>query len=216
MLDLAFNLPRNRPLQVLAIGAHSDDIEIGCAGTLMRWAAERPIAVNWVVLAASGPRAAEARRSAKLVLRQARSHEVHLGGFRDGFLPAQWAEVKQFYESLKRLPAPDVIFTHEPRDLHQDHRIACELTWNTFRDHVILEYEIPKYDGGLGAPSTYVPVSRRLVDRKCKQLARAFVSQRGKPWFTDETFRGLMRVRGIECNAADGFAEAFYARKIRL
>jgi len=216
MLDLAFTGKRRSTLEVLCIGAHCDDIEIGCAATLMRLAKERPLSINWVTLASTPKRAAEGRRSARLVLRHARRSNVQIASFRDGFLPAQWADVKGYFETLKSLPRPDVIFTHVRDDLHQDHRVASELTWNTFRDHFILEFEIPKFDGGLTQPNLYVPVNRRIVDRKCSQLRRAYVSQRDKAWFDDETFRGLMRLRGLECNAPDGYAEAFHARKVRI
>ena len=216
MLDLAFNSKRNKTLEILCIGAHCDDIEIGCGATLMRLAEERPISINWVTLASTQERAAEGRKSARLFLRHVRRSDVRIALFRDGFLPAQWADVKEYFETLKLLPRPDIIFTHARADLHQDHRVANELTWNTFRDHLILEFEIPKFDGGLTQPNCYVPVSRRIVDRKFRQLNRAYVSQRDKAWFDAETIRGLMRLRGLECNAADGYAEAFHARKVRL
>jgi LmbE family N-acetylglucosaminyl deacetylase len=216
MLDLVFPGKRQNALEVLCIGAHCDDIEIGCAATLMRLADERPVNVSWVTLTSTPKRAAEGKKSAKLVLRRARRSNVQISSFRDGFLPAQWAEVKGYFETLKSLPRPDVIFTHDRDDLHQDHRIASELTWNTFRDHLILEFEIPKFDGGLMPPNLYVPVNRMIVNRKCSQLQRAYVSQRDKAWFNDEAFRGVMRLRGLECNAPDGYAEAFHARKVRM
>jgi LmbE family N-acetylglucosaminyl deacetylase len=216
MLDFSFSGTRRRPLEVLCIGAHCDDIEIGCGAALMRLADERPTSISWVTLASTPRRASEARRSAKLVLRGARRSSVHIGTFRDGFLPAQWYDAKEYFETLKLLPRPDVIFTHLREDLHQDHRIVSELTWNTFRDHLILEFEIPKFDGGLMQPNLYIPVSRRIAERKCRQLHGAYISQRDKSWFDGETFRGLMRLRGIECNAPDGYAEAFHARKVRL
>jgi len=148
VLDLM--LPGGRkPLELLCIGAHCDDIEIGCGATLLRLAGERPVSVTWVILASTRAREAEARRSAAAFLRAARRSDLRCAGFRDGFLPAQWAEAKEFFETLKNLPRPDLVFTHERGDLHQDHRVANELTWNTFRDHLILEFEIPKFDGGL-------------------------------------------------------------------
>lgn len=215
MVPLALPALR-RPLRVLCFGAHCDDIEIGCAATLMRLADERPLSVTWIVLTSTPQRAAEARRSASLVLRDTRSYELGIAAFRDGFMPAQWSDIKSYFEALKSRPKPDLIFTHERGDLHQDHRLVNELTWNTFRDHLILEYEIPKFDGGLGQPSIFVPVSRKVMNRKCRQLDRAFASQRKKPWFSDDTFRALMRIRGLECNAPDGYAEAFFARKLCL
>lgn len=213
-LTLAGNL--RKPLQVLCIGAHCDDIEIGCGATLMRLADERPVSATWVVLTSTPQRAAETRRSAALVLRSARRRHLQIAPFDDGFLPAQWREVKEYFETLKGLPRPDVVFTHVREDLHQDHRLASELTWNTFRDHLILEFEIPKFDGGLTQPNLYFPASRAMVARKCRQLHSAYKSQNGKAWFDEEIFRGLMRLRGIECNAPDGYAEAFHARKVRL
>jgi len=216
MLDLALPLPRRGMLEVLCIGAHCDDIEIGCGATLMRLARERRLSVTWVVLSSTPERAAEARRSAAAFLRGARRRDIRFATFDDAYLPARWAEVKAYFETLKELPRPDLILTHEAKDLHQDHRIACELTWNTFRDHLILEFEIPKYDGGLLEPNLYVPASRDLVRRKCNELHRAYTSQRSKPWFDKTTFQGLMRLRGLECNAPDGYAEAFHARKVRL
>lgn len=216
MLDLVLPRPRHGLLEVLCIGAHCDDIEIGCGATLMRLAGERRLSVTWVVLSSTPVRAAEARRSASAFLRGARRQEIRFATFDDGFLPARWGEVKAYFETLKELPRPDVIFTHEAKDLHQDHRIACELTWNTFRDHLILEFEIPKYDGGLSQPNLYVPASRRIAGRKCSELHRAYTSQRRKPWFDEDAFRGLMRLRGLECNAPEGYAEAFHARKMRI
>jgi LmbE family N-acetylglucosaminyl deacetylase len=201
-----------KPLRVLCIGAHCDDIEIGCGGTLMRLAAERPLDVTWVVLCSTPHRAAEARASASRFLRAARAREVRLGTLRDAYLPGQWSQAKDIMESLKALPDPDIVFTHERDDRHQDHRIACELTWNTFRDHTILEYEVPKFDGGLGQPNFYVPLARAVVRRKAMALASAYPSQRTKGWFDEETFVALARLRGLECNA--GLAEAFYARKV--
>ena len=216
MLDLSLPGSNRSTLEVLCIGAHCDDIEIGCGATLMRLAEERQLSITWVVLASTPERATETRRSAAAFLRAARRSSVQCATFDDGYLPARWAEVKDYFETLKRLPGPDVIFTHERNDLHQDHRVASELTWNTFRDHLILEFEIPKFDGGLLQPNLYVPASRRIVDRKCRQLRQAYASQRRKPWFDEETFRGLMRLRGLECNAPGGYAEAFHARKIRI
>jgi LmbE family N-acetylglucosaminyl deacetylase len=215
-LDLTQARGRRGPLEILCVGAHCDDIEIGCGATLMRLAADRPARITMVVLSSTAARAAEARRSAALFLKDARNPRVYVESFRDGFLPADWRRVKEHFESLKRLPRPDVIFTHEARDLHQDHRMVNELTWNTFRDHLILEYEIPKYDGGLGQPNVYVPVTRALAMRKARNLLRCYASQRSKPWFSEELFLGLMRVRGVEANATSGYAEAFHGRKVVL
>ncbi len=201
---------------VLCLGAHSDDIEIGAGATVLKLVREHPgLRVVWVVLSATGPRGAEARASAERFLDGAGAAEIVLMEFRDGHFPQDWAEIKAFLETLKPV-APDLILTHHGADLHQDHRVIAELTWNTFRDHAILEYEIPKWDGGLGSPNVFVPALRADADAKIALLLECFASQRSKQWFEDLTFRGLMRLRGLECNAPERFAEAFYARKIRL
>lgn len=202
------------PLTVLCIGAHCDDIEIGCGATLMRLAGERPLDVTWVVLSSTPVRAAEARRSAALFLERAQRRRLVVKSFKDGYFPADWRQIKRVFESLKRLATPDLVFTHERADRHQDHRIASELTWNTFRKHLVLEYEIPKYDGGLGDPNVFVQVAPSLARRKAAHLLRSYASQSGKGWFTADTFTGLMRLRGVECGAATGYAEAFHGRKI--
>ena len=216
MLELIPSLGRRKSLRVLCVGAHCDDIEIGCGATLLRLAATFRLDVTWLTLCSTTQREAEVRASAALFLKAVRTKQVLVKDFRDGFLPAQWAAAKETFESLKRLPDPDLVLTHEPRDRHQDHRIVSELTWNTFRNHLILEYEIPKYDGGLGQPNLYVPVSRALAERKARHLLAAYTSQKRKRWFSAETFLALMRVRGVECNARDGYAEAFHARKLVL
>jgi LmbE family N-acetylglucosaminyl deacetylase len=203
--------------RILCLGAHSDDIEIGCGGTVLRLLAEHPeLEVQWVVLSGNEQRAAEARCAASLFLADATRADVKVCSFRDGFFPYIGAEIKTFFEELKAAPAPDLIFTHYGRDLHQDHRVVSELTWNTFRDHVILEYEIPKYDGGMGSPNVFVPLDEEVRARKIDYLMRAFGSQRDKRWFTEDTFHGLMRLRGVECASPVGSAEAFYARKLVL
>ena len=171
--------------------------------------------VHWVVMSGHGPRAAEARRSARRLLRGARAAEVQVESFRDGFLPYEGAAVKEVFERLKPID-PDLIFTHFRHDLHQDHRVVCDLTWNTFRDHTILEYEIPKYDGDLAHPNVFVPLSDRIRRRKVRLLMSAFPSQSRKSWYSPETFDGLMRIRGIECAAPEGYAEAFHCRKVTL
>jgi LmbE family N-acetylglucosaminyl deacetylase len=203
------------PLRVLAIGAHSDDIEIGCGGTLLRLAEQHPDAeVLWVVLSADGGREDEARASAADFGAGFASLRVLVGGFRDGFLPHTGEAVKSFFERLKGEPAPHLILTHQRHDLHQDHRLACELTWNTFRDHLILEYEVPKYDGDLGSPNLFVHLDAGIVQRKVELLLRHFGSQRDRRWFTEDLFRSLLRLRGMESNAPGGQAEAFYCRKL--
>jgi LmbE family N-acetylglucosaminyl deacetylase len=216
MLNFGFNLPRGRQPHFLFIGAHSDDIEIGCGGTVMELLSAYPRArVSWVVLSSEGRRDSEARRSAKLYGRGKGRFNVIVKNFRGAFFPAEFVALKEFFEELKALK-PDVVFTHCREELHQDHRIVGELSWNTFRDHALFEYEIPKFDGGLGSPQFFVPVSARNVARKIELLMKIFATQRSKRWFTPETFRGLLRLRGIECNAPEGYAEAYYARKVVL
>jgi LmbE family N-acetylglucosaminyl deacetylase len=204
-------------LRVLCLGAHSDDIEIGCGGLLLslirhvEW-----IEIDWVVLSARGPRALEARRSAALFLKGARRVRITVQPFRDGFFPYDGARLKRAFEQLKRRRTPDLILTHCRDDRHQDHRQVSDLTWQTFRDHWILEYEIPKFDGDLGAPNTFVPLDTETCVRKIDYLRRVFGTQRDKHWFTDDTFMGLLRLRGMECRAPNGYAEAFYSRKAVL
>ena len=200
--------------RVLAIGCHADDVEIGCGATLLALTRERPgLDVTWVVLAAAGDREAEARASAESFLAGAAHAEIVLHGFRDGFMPYRGEAVKEAFEELKRVD-PDLVLTHTRADLHQDHRLACELTWNTFRDHLVLEYEIPKVDGDLGTPNLYVPVSAELAREKVERLLSSFATQRDKHWFDAEVFLGLMRIRGMECRSPSGYAEAFVARKV--
>jgi LmbE family N-acetylglucosaminyl deacetylase len=201
------------PLRVLALGAHADDIEIGCGGTLLRLAAQRRLDVDWVVFCATPERAAEARASASAFLAGAARSRVVVHDHRDGFLPYSGAAVKERFESLKREIAPDVILTHHRDDRHQDHRLVSELTWNTWRDHLVLEYEIPKYDGDLGSPNVFSPLAPEVVSRKVELLMRHFPSQAGKHWFTPDLLAAVTRIRGMECAAAGGFAEAFYCRK---
>lgn len=217
MLTVNFDRAFGRGGTLLALGAHSDDIEIGCGGTILTLLRRYPrLRVWWVVLGASGRRAAEAESSARDFLRGAAAGRVIVKGFRDGFLPYSGVEVKEFFEDLKRWVAPDLILTHQLHDRHQDHRLICDLTWNTFRDHLILEYEVPKYDGDMGAPNTFVHLDRRTAVRKTALLMKHFGSQRSKHWFDQETFLGLMRLRGVESGAPGLYAEAFYARKTVL
>jgi LmbE family N-acetylglucosaminyl deacetylase len=202
---------------VLCLGAHSDDIEIGCGATILHLARTRPrTQFRWVVWSAPDMRAAEAQRGARKFLGPRRADAVDLHDFRDGYFPAQFAAIKDRFESLSRIFRPDIVFTHARNDRHQDHRIISDLTWNTFRDQLVLEYEIPKWDGDLGQPNCYLPVSRSLALRKSKALMEIFATQRSKDWFVEDTFLGLMRLRGIECRAPEGYAEAFTARKAVL
>jgi LmbE family N-acetylglucosaminyl deacetylase len=214
MLTLGLGGPQQPLRRLLAIGAHSDDIEIGCGGTILRLVAERPgLEVRWVVLSAHGVRVEEARRSAEAFLAGTAHSRVILETFRDGFFPYQGGEVKEFFETLKDF-GPDVVLTHHLGDRHQDHRLVSELTWNTFRDHLVLEYEIPKYDGDLGQPAFYVRLDEVTSRRKVAHLLEHFPSQHGKRWFTEDLFLSLMRLRGMESNAPSRYAEAFFSRKV--
>ena len=216
MITFEPNFPTGRPPRLLFIGAHSDDIEIGCGGTVLQLLKSYPDArIRWVVLSSEDGRDCEAAAAAAALLSEAREPEISIEQFRGAYFPSESAKIKDYFETLKSFE-PDLVFAHCREELHQDHRIVGELTWNTFRDHGILEYEIPKYDGGLGSPSCFVPLSSEAVERKIEVLMSAFRSQHGKRWFAPETFLGLMRLRGVECNAASGYAEAFYARKLVL
>jgi LmbE family N-acetylglucosaminyl deacetylase len=203
-------------LRLLVLGAHPDDIEIGCGGTLLRLATERNLEVLWVVFCSTPQRAEEARASASHFLRGVTASRVVVGNHRDGFLPYQGAAVKDEFEALKPQFQPDVVFTHYREDRHQDHRQISELTWNTWRDHLILEYEIPKYDGDFGSPNFFCALPATIVERKIDLLLKSFPSQSSKPWFSSELFRSVVRLRGMECNAAEHYAEAFYCRKLVL
>lgn len=215
---LLLALPPRRQITVLCLGAHADDIEIGCGGTVLAMlAARRHVDCHWVVWSGAGtPREAETRRSADRFLAKAGRTRVVVHPFRDGFFPYLGAGIKEAFEALAQAVAPDVIFTHTRDDRHQDHRVISDLTWNTFRSHLILEYEVPKYDGDLGLPNCFVPLTPAIARAKTRHLLAAFKSQRRKRWFTADTFRGLMRVRGVESGAPEGLAEAFYARKALL
>jgi len=216
MIQLQLKETPGRALNVLCLGAHSDDIEIGCGGTILRLTKEHPGCVfHWVVFSTLGVREAEAKRGAELFTAGAKLGGPHFKKFRDGFMPFVGADVKGAFEELKGI-SPDLVFTHTRKDAHQDHRQISELTWNTFRDHFILEYEIPKYDGDMGQPSVFMPVEKEVADRKVGHLMDAFPSQRSKRWFEESTFLSLMRLRGMECNAPSGYAEAFHCRKLVL
>src|SRR5882724_12552733 len=205
------------PLHILCLGAHSDDIEIGCGGTILRLAEQYPNSVfHWVVFSATGVREAEARQSAAQFVPTERMKNLELNSFSDAFMPFMGREVKSAFEELKKSVSPHLILTHNRRDAHQDHRLLAELTWNTFRDHFILEYEIPKYDGDLGQPNVFVPLEPKVFEKKIHYIMDAFQSQHSRRWFREETFLSLMRLRGMECNAPSGYAEAFYCRKMVL
>jgi LmbE family N-acetylglucosaminyl deacetylase len=204
-------------MRVLCLGAHADDIEIGCGGTVLHLLSARPdTEVDWVVFTSGGTRAEEARRAAQAFLQHAETSHVTVLDFEDGFLPHRWEAVKRQFEQIKSDCNPDLIFTHHEHDRHQDHRVVNELTWNTFRNHAILEYEIPKFDGDLGNPSVFVPLDESEVSRKVSVLLDCYQTQRDKDWFDEETFRSVCRIRGLECRSPSGYAEAFHARKLVL
>lgn len=204
-------------LKVLCLGAHSDDIEIGLGATILGWIEQGVrLEVHWVVLSASDRRAEEAHASAREFLSGAARATVEVTDFKDGFFPYQGGEIKDWFEGLRLRASPDVVFSHWREDAHQDHREVSLLTWNTFRDHLILEYEVPKWDGDLGRPNVYVPTSRGAMERKCELLMRHFGSQRSKSWFAAETFSGIAKLRGNECRAPEGLAEAFHTRKLAI
>ena len=217
MQGLSFVHKKGERLKALFLGAHSDDIELGCGGTILSLLEQgQELEVCWVVFAATPARRLEAERSAEMFLRRAVKKEIVVRDFKESFFPYIGSEIKACFEELKRTISPDVVFTHFRDDLHQDHRLISELTWNTFRDHLILEYEIVKYDGGLGSPNVFVHLSEEVCAKKMKYLMESFQSQRSHQWFTEETFRAILRLRGVESNAPETFAEAFYCRKIVL
>jgi LmbE family N-acetylglucosaminyl deacetylase len=200
--------------RILCIGAHSDDIEIGCGGTILQLVAgAKQIEVYWLVLCSNKKRAQEARQSANAFLKGVKKKTVVAKDFRDGFLPYLGGQVKECFEELKKTYSPDLVFTHFRHDLHQDHRLASELTWNTFRNHLILEYEIPKYDGDLQQPNFFVPLSDAVRRKKVRRLMNHFASQQKKHWYSEDLFNGLMRLRGMEAAAPAFHAEGFYCRK---
>jgi LmbE family N-acetylglucosaminyl deacetylase len=206
-----------KPRVVLCLGAHADDIEIGCGASLLQFLARDPDReVVWVVFSASGVRRREARQSAQAFLQSAARKRIVMRNFRDSYFPYCGERIKEFFETLKQQCDPDLIFTHYRDDWHQDHRLISELTWNTWRSHCILEYEIPKYEGDWGTPNTFVPVPSEVAQRKVALLLERFPSQRGRQWFSAETFLSVMRLRGMECRVEAGYAEAFYGRKVLL
>ncbi len=217
MFKLDFSKQSGSEYNVLCLGSHCDDIEIGCGGTILKLLKkDRNSQVYWVVFSSDQPRAKEAFKSANLFLRHAIEKNIVIKNFKTSFFPFIGSEIKEFFEELKEEFVPDLIFTHYRNDLHQDHRLISELTWNTFRDHLILEYEIPKYDGDLGSPNCFVHLDDSICNRKIKYILNTFKTQSGNHWFTEETFQSMMRLRGIESNAPTKYAEAFYCRKIVL
>jgi len=202
--------------RVLCVGAHADDIEIGCGATLLKLTEQHPaLQVMWVVFSAEGVRQAEARASARAFLRKAGNAQIVIEDFRGSFFPFQGEQIKAFFETLKAFQ-PDLVFTHYREDRHQDHRVLSDLAWNTFRSHTILEYEIPKYDGDFGAPNLFVPVSLAQLKRKSRYLLTHFASQANKHWFSEDLFLATPRIRGMECDSPTRYAEAFYSRKLVL
>lgn len=217
MLNLFGHVPSGRTAHVLCIGAHCDDIEIGCAGALQVLQARRAkLSIHWVVLSGSAERRLETQRGRDKLVRPRQRGRLEFADFPDGQFPAHYAAIKAFVESLKRLPRPHIIFCHERDDRHQDHRIVNEMVWNTFRDHLVMEYEVPKWDGGLGQPNVYVPLTAGQAKVKVAALMQAYKSQRGRDWFAPETFMAVARLRGIECRSPSGLAEAFHGRKLKF
>jgi LmbE family N-acetylglucosaminyl deacetylase len=202
---------------ILCLGAHADDIEIGCGGTLLQLLTQKPnIKVRWVVFSANGERREEALVSAHHYLKDISDKEIQLEEFKGSYFPQYWSEIKDCFEKISQSLNPDLILTHNRADRHQDHQLLSDLTWNTFRNHLILEYEIPKYDGDLGNPNLYVPLDLKCADHKVQKLLEYFPSQTFRHWFEKDTFLALMRLRAVECAAPSGYAEAFHARKMSI
>lgn len=217
MLKLEFAERKEEALKVLCLGAHCDDIEIGCGGTILKLGdTNKNVMFYWVVFSSEGERVREAKKSAELFLKNAKGKTIVIKNFRDSFFPFVGDEIKEYFEELKDAFSPDLIFTHYRNDLHQDHRLISDLTWNTFRDHLILEYEIPKYDGDLGFPNFFVHLDDSICNRKIKYMLNTFKTQIDNHWFTEEAFKSILTLRGIESNAPTKYAEAFYCRKIVL
>lgn len=216
MIDLIPDVGRRIP-RVLCLGAHCDDIEIGCGATLLEFQTRRRrVIFDWVIFSGSSERRAETAQAYKTMVRPSNQGELLFGEFPDGRFPGAYTVVKEFAETLTRLPRPDLILSHERDDRHQDHRVVNEMTWNTFRNHVIFEYEIPKWDGGLGQPNVYVPVGAAAARRKVDTLLAAYATQEKRDWFERDVLMSLLRLRGVECRAPSGYAEAFHGRKLRV
>jgi LmbE family N-acetylglucosaminyl deacetylase len=214
---MMWRFPLQSVRRILCLGAHSDDIEIGAGGTLLKLAGEATdLEISWVVFSAPGLRAEEARLSAEEFLSGVAHKQVNIGSFRESYFPSDWASIKNWFEQIKASFDPEVVFTHYRDDRHQDHRVLSDLAWNTFRNHLILEYEIIKYDGDLGRPNVFVPLSEQLCARKIELLLKHFKTQSNKHWFTSDTFEAMHRIRGIESGSPTARAEAFYCRKLVL
>ena len=217
MLRFAFASKKTRPIKILCLGAHSDDIEIGCGGTILRLLSEYDdVEVHWVVVGSSGQRDGEALAGAEKFLAKAKKKEIMIEHFKSSYFPYRGEEIKDFFEKLKDRISPDIIFTHYRHDLHQDHRVISELTWNTYRDHLVFEYEIMKYDGDIGSPNVFVHLDETLCRKKIRFIMDSFKTQREKDWFTRDAFLSLLRIRGIESKAPGQYAEGFYCRKVVL
>ena len=217
MIELQVSDIDKRGLNILFLGAHCDDIEIGCGGTVLTLLEKYKIRkIVWVVFCSNETRKKEAEASAGHFLEPVENMDIRVMSYRDGFLPHVWSEVKEEFESVKSQFNPDLIFTHTRDDRHQDHRIVSDLTWNTFRNHLILEYEIPKYDGDLTTPSLYVEIDRETADHKKRIILKSFQSQQNKHWLDDELLSSLMRIRGVESVSESGYAEGFHVRKMVL
>jgi LmbE family N-acetylglucosaminyl deacetylase len=217
MLNLSLRKPADSTYRLLCLGAHSDDIEIGCGGTILALLERyEQVIVNWAVFSSTEERAREARDSADAFLARARERTVVVKDHRDGFFPFLGGQIKEEFEALKREFHPDLVFTHYRDDRHQDHRLISDLTWNTFRNHLILEYEVPKYDGDLGQPNFFFPLEESVCSRKIQIIIESFRSQRQKQWFDEQTFLAILRLRGMEANSPTRYAEAFYCRKAVL
>ncbi len=210
---MVIHLSKNKPLNILCLGAHCDDIEIGAGGTILKLIQEYSIGqIIWIVFSSNEIRKKEAEKSAAKFLKEIQSNKIIVESFRDGFFPFQGAEIKEYFENIKKEVEPDLIFTHFRNDRHQDHRLISDLTWNTWRSHLILEYEIPKYDGDLGIPNFYVTLDEKYIKQRNQILLETFESQKSKHWFDEHTFNALPRIRGME--SATKYAEAFYVRKL--
>ena len=210
-----WQVPLGSVRRILCLGAHSDDIEIGLGGTLLKLIEQRSdLEVWWIVFSAPGYRAAEAQASANDFLSEVKNREIRIGSFRESYFPSEWPAIKDWFEEIKAKFSPDIVFTHYRDDRHQDHRVLSDLAWNTFRNHLILEYEILKYDGDLGSPNVFVPISEQLCSRKIELLLKHFKTQATKHWFTSDTFEAMHRIRGVECASTTGRAEGFYCRKL--
>jgi LmbE family N-acetylglucosaminyl deacetylase len=215
MIKLNFSGANNKLNNILCLGAHSDDIELGCGGTILRLVNENPdMSVRWVVFSSDSVRESEALAGAGKFLNGIQNSKVVVEKFNNGFFPYIGGSIKKYFEKIKLHDTPDLIFTHYRDDYHQDHRLISELTWNTFRNHLILEYEIVKYDGGLGSPNFFVELPIPICKQKIEYINTCFKSQKEKQWFSNETFYGLMRIRGVESNSPSGYAEAFYSKKV--